>query len=381
MTPHETPWPNPIRFTEVEFAILRHIRRNPGRSRTEIAIALDISKAMMTKAMDRFGEVGLVREDRSERNEGRGQPPVRVTLNPSAYCSIGLSLHIGELAIATMDLAGTVTNAECRRLNGDPSALVENQMSTIQRAIEESRSPVIGIGMAIPARVDESGELFEVTPSQRMLPLLEFARAIQTRFELPVYWDNSPYCVANYEAHRPEVDTRCLFYVGFDFGVGAGLVWKDELFRGARNQAANFGALVPESGPRPYLPDLARHLGRPMEGLSLETIDELAQSRDPALFTWIDDRAARLSMPLSAVVQLINPDQIVLGGFLPKSVLDRMIDRIDVGMLDFATRRPMTRPTIRSTDLVGVGGYAKAACLLPVSARLLGQRTIAVGPA
>lgn len=376
MQPDDTPWPQPIRFTEVEFAILRHIRRNPGRSRTEIAAALDISKAMMTKAMDRFNELNLVLEDRRERNAGRGQPPVRVTLNADAYCSVGVSLHLGEIAIVTMDLGGTVRDVRCRPLAGDPVALLEQHLDDIGAALAASTSPVLGVGMAIPARVDESGSIFEVTPSQRSLPLGRLAEAIRARFAVPVYWDNSPYCVANYEAHRPEVDTRCLFYVGFDFGVGAGLVSKDEVFRGANNQAANFGALVPESGPRPYLPDLARHLGCTVDVLTLDALDQMAQSGDAALFGWIDERAGRLSLPLSTVVQLFNPDQIVLGGFLPNSVLDRMIERIDLGALDLVNRRPMAHPAVRSTSLVGIRGYAEAATLLPISARLLGQRTI-----
>lgn len=373
----ELPWSQPVSFTDVEFAILRHIRRNPGWSRTEIAAALEISKAMLTKAMGKFDEVGLVREDRTDRVSGRGQPPVHVTLRHEAYCSIGVSLSLHQFAVVTADLGGGVIASKVRALKGNPEKLLDQHIEDVGAAVAAAPFPVLGIGIALPARVDETGDLFEVTPSQRALPLHAFAAGLKERFSLPVYWDNSPYCVASYEAHRPNGGARCLFYAGFEYGVGAGLVWKGELFRGAHNQALNFGAMVPEPGPRPSLMDLAEHLGRPVEDLTLEVLDDLVARGDQQLLAWIDDRSARLSLPLSTVVQLYNPDQLVLGGLLPTSLIDLMIARIDLTLLEVPGRRPMSMPTFRSTTLVGAHGPAEAASLLPVSARLLGEKTIA----
>jgi predicted NBD/HSP70 family sugar kinase len=52
---------------------------------------------------------------------------------------------------------------------------------------------VIGIGMALHARVNDAGELFEITPSQSALPLAGFAASLRDRFSLPVFWDNGAY--------------------------------------------------------------------------------------------------------------------------------------------------------------------------------------------
>ncbi len=53
-------------------------------------------------------------------------------------------------------------------------------------------------------------------------------------------------------------------------------------------------------------------------------------SEDDRLLRWIDERANGLSYALSADVQLINPDRLILGGDLPSSALHQFKERIDL---------------------------------------------------
>ncbi|MBX5083084.1 hypothetical protein HJB56_09950 [Rhizobium lentis] len=66
---------------------------------------------------------------------------------------------------------------------------------------------------------------------------------------------------------------------------GGGLVTKDAVIRGAFNQASNIGALIPETGPRPNLSDLARHLGCRLDELSEDFLSALFQGAMPASST------------------------------------------------------------------------------------------------
>ncbi len=366
------PWPRPVSLTDIEYAVLRHIRLHPGKSRTEIAAALGLSKSMLTKAVANFDRFKLVREERATLDDGeRGQPPLRLSLNDNAFHSIGIYIRQGLYAVTRSDLSGNIQERVSRQVD----ALIEPILDDIARLIETSPSPILGVGHAVPALVGEDGTLFEVTPTQAALPLSELAERISARFRLPVYWDNGAYCAAAFEAHRPHTDHRCLFYISLDFGIGGGVVTKGTVFRGAYNQASNIGALIPETGPRPNLSDLARHLGCSLERLSEDFLSALFQEGDSRLLAWIDDRGKKLSRPLATVVQLFNPDAIVVGGFFPRKVLERLCERIDLGALDVAGRRPLTRPTLAVTRLLGPAGLAEAASLLPIAAELLGQHS------
>lgn len=365
-------WPRPVSLTDIEYAVLRHIRLHPGKSRTEIATALGLSKSMLTKAVANFDRFKLIREERAVLDDGeRGQPPLMLSLNDDAFHSIGLYIRQGLYAVTRSDLSGNIQ----ARVSRQADAPIEPILDDIARLIETSPSPILGVGHAVPALVGEDGTLFEVTPTQAALPLSELAERIGARFRLPVYWDNGTYCAAAFEAHRPRTDHRCLFYISLDFGVGGGLVTKGAVFRGAFNQASNIGALIPETGPRPNLSDLARHLGCPLEQLSEDFLSALFREGDARFIDWIDDRGERLSKPLATVVQLFNPDAIVVGGFFPREVLERLCTRIDLGALDVAGRRPLTRPTLAVARLPGPAGLAEAASLLPIAAELLGQHS------
>ena len=372
------PWPQPITLTGAETEILRYVRQNPGKSRTEIASALQMSKAMLTKATGKFDAIGLVveRQDAAGEERERGPRPSRITLAKDAFHTVGVYLDTSRSAVVRSDITGNVKKTQTNSADAWCEDLIRVILADIGAAIAGSPAPLLGIGIAVPGIVAEDGDLFDVAPSQRSLPLRQIAVDIFETFKLPVYWDSGAHCVAYYEAHRPLASSECLFHLTMDYGVGGGLVWKGQLFRGASNQAANFGALVPETGPRPSLVDLARHLDVPLEDLTLGRIEELWIDGHVGLRDWTTERGKGLSLPLSAVVQLFNPDTILIGGFFPRPILEALMHQIDLGALDIPSRRPVAKPAMRLTELVGATGRAQAASLLPIAARLLGQKAV-----
>ncbi|SHN08865.1 Sugar kinase of the NBD/HSP70 family, may contain an N-terminal HTH domain [Roseibium suaedae] len=366
-------------LTEVEHQVLRYIRQNPGKSRTQLASDLNLSKAMLTKAVANFDKAGLIQEERSQQENGeRGKPPVFLSVRSSAFHSIGIYAHRHLCAVVRTDLSGKVHYSSLREMPQEGA--VETIIFEVARAMENSPSPIIGIGHAVPAIVGEGGELFEVTPTQVGLPLVDIAKGLRSRFKLPVYWENDAFCSAAYMANGAYAAKRCVFYTTFGFGVGGGAVVKGEVFRGAFNQAANIGALIPETGPRPSLTDLARHLGCELETLSLEHLSALYAERDGKLLDWIADRGPRLSEPFSAAIQFFNPDAIVVGGFLPREILSALCAEVTLTGYDISGRRPLTKPVLEVAGLVGPLATAEAASFLPVAQNLLGQKALIAAP-
>lgn len=361
-------------LTEVEQAVLRFIRQNPGRSRSEIAAEMSLSKSMLTKAVAKFEQFSLIHERRVEPASGdRGQPPVLLSLNADAFRSIGLYFRDFHYVIVRSDLNGNIETVIQRSVTSNGLAIIAPILADMAELIATSPALVLGIGQAVPGIVTEDGSLFEITPSQAELPLNELASAICAAFSLPLYWDNGAYCVAAFEASRPEHNRKCVFYLTLDYGVGGGLAHKGVVFRGAYNQASNIGALVPQTGPRPGLSDLAAHMRLPLDQLDMEQIRRLHENANADFMAWLDDRGSGLSVPLATVVQLFNPDTIIIGGFFPREVLEHLRSRVNLDVLDTPGRRPLNKPPISLTEITGPEGLAAAAALLPVSALLLGQ--------
>lgn len=152
------------------------------------------------------------------------------------------------------------------------------------------------------------------------------------------------------------------------------MTFNGSVFRGAYNQAANIGGLIPETGPRPSLTDLAKYLDCELEDLSQERLSELFDAKDTELSAWIKDRGTRMSEPLSASVQFFNPDAILIGGFFPRAILEAICTNIRLDVYDVAGRRPLTRPTVEVSRTLGPQGTAEAASFLPTAALILGQK-------
>ena len=85
------------------------------------------------------------------------------------------------------------------------------------------------------------------------------------------------------------------------------------------------------------------------------------------LMDWIESRGATLSEPLSAVVQLLNPQTIVLGGNFPNPVLSALRQHIDLSVYDVPTRMPLSKPDIVISDVLGEASRATASAILPLA--------------
>lgn len=360
-------------LTEVEFQVLRHIRKNPGLSRTEIASTLNLSKSMLTKAVSKFDELKLIVEEQVVLENGeRGKPPILLSPRADAFHSIGVYVNRQICAVVRADLTGQSVFRSLVTFSHQPG--IDDVLQEVAKAVHANAVPIIGIGHAVPAIIADNGRLFEVTPTQAALPFADIAASLRSQFNLPVYWENDAFCSATYEANFLKQNGSCVFYTAFGFGVGGGLVFNGSIFRGAYNQAANIGGLIPETGPRPSVTDLANYLGCELGDLSEAHLLNLFEAG--RLNEWIDDRGARLSQPLSVAVQFFNPDTIIVGGFFPRRALQALVDRVVLDVYDVPSRRPLTKPVISVAERLGPLGTAEAASLLPVSARLLGQRAL-----
>ncbi|MDP2779072.1 hypothetical protein [Devosia sp.] len=163
---------------------------------------------------------------------------------------------------------------------------------------------------------------------------------------------------------------QVLFHLACTDGVGGQIFDRSRIVRGGFNQAGNIGGMVPEPGPRPSVTDLAHTLGCAPAELDLARLESLFADRDAILLDWIVSRAEVISWPLSAVVQLINPQKIILGGNLPKSILGALCDKIDLDKYDVPGRMPLNKPDVLISDVIGEARRAVAASTLPLASFL-----------
>lgn len=358
-------------LTPTERAIIALLRRRPGISRARIAAELGLSPALLTKSMTGFLQADLVQEERDSQHRGRGQPALRLTIRPGAVHAIGVSLATSGISVAALDLAGEVTRTRRLAISAERTeAALEKTFVAIADLLHDA-DECAGIGLWMPALQDRKGAVVEVTPSQRGIDHDRFRCALAERFATRVWLESkSP---ALHEAMQGEGNDGVVYMVFLDYGVGGSLIDRMRLFRGGFGEASNIGAMLPEKGVRPSLPDLAHHLGIPTAALSTERVQDLATSRPPELQSWLESRGAALSLPLSTVVHLINPTEIVLGGLFPAEILAGLARHVRLDLLDHPGRRPLTKPDLRVASVSGPDAMAVAAASVPFVYRLVAE--------
>ncbi|MEL6169966.1 MAG: ROK family transcriptional regulator [Pseudomonadota bacterium] len=346
-----------MRDTERE--ILEAIRRRPGQSRAELAQRLDYSRALLTQSVSSFLEEGWITEKREHVPSRRGQPSLRLKVRERAIAGLGLSLSTGGIRGAVVDLGGKILQTAENGINAQDLQVGSAAAVSIIRDLLSHADCFAGITIWAPAMISESGEIEEVTPTQSGVDFSGYKKILEDEFGLPVLLESK--CPSIDEAMFGSDPEDLVFMLFLDYGIGGSLIDGLRVFRGGFGQAVNIGALVPDTGLRPSLPDLAKYFDLPGSEPGTEFLETLLSNRDQRLLDWIQSRGEVLSDPMSIVVQFFNPTDVVLSGMYPREILEGLADQIDFSRYDVPGRLPIKKPRLRIARNVGPGSLAATA--------------------
>ena len=323
--------------------IFEYVRANGRAARADITRALDISAGSATTLTADLIASGFLREVAgTAREPGRGRPPVALEVVPEAAYVIGIKLSYTSHSAVLTDFSGTVIadvalpTSDARRsvpeLLDEIGVLMDRLLDDNHRTLKDIKA--VGIGMP--------GILDHATGTIAWSSLLQkndenLALAFTDRFNVPIYLDNDANMLTLAElwfgAGREIADFAV---VTIEHGVGMGLVLNNRLYRGAHGMGLELGhtkvqldGALCRCGQRgcleAYLADyaLTREAATALDQSfdttksqqeMLEVLFQQAKAGHKSAQT-IFRRAGRyLSVGLSNVVQLFDPELIILSG-------------------------------------------------------------------
>ncbi len=265
--------------------------------------------------------------------------------------AIGLDIGGTKIAAGLLDRQGNfVARAFSQAHAGCPPpqvihAAVQTAESLLASA-QVARDQIAGVGVGCAGHIDSRRGLVLTNsnlPDWNFNPLQE---TLQKRLGLPVVLDNDANCAAwgefRYGAGR---GARHMCYLTFSTGCGMGIVIDGKLYRGATGTAGEIGhTVVNPDGPlcscgkrgclMSYacgmaLDQMARNsltcgedtllrqiCGDCPEHVQAEKIAEAARQGDAFALRLLNTAGRYFGIGLSTVVQVLNPDTIVIGGGL-----------------------------------------------------------------
>jgi glucokinase-like ROK family protein len=333
-------------------AILLSLLHEAQLSRVQLARKTHLSTTTITNLIAELLEQGIVtEEDTPSPIEPRpvGRPRTGLRLVPDARYAIGVHIGIGLYRIAIVNLYAEMLHSKIETFDLDtpPEIILEQLSDQMVDLIHSSNIDplrIIGIGVGASGLVNYQSGVNILAPNLgwREVPIQSF---LQSRIKLPVTVDNNVRAMALGEAYfgiGRGVDS--LVFVYGRTGVGAGLVVNGQVFRGSSTGAGEIGhtIVIPENGApcrcghygcletliaEPVIlrqaeaiarqePGglLARYLDQPGKSWPIDRVFEAARHGDIATSQMIEQVSYYLGMALSNLVNILNPELILLGG-------------------------------------------------------------------
>lgn len=318
--------------------VLRHVAERGPRSRAAIAQETGLNKTTVSSLVGELIAFGLVRETEVELRGTVGRPALPVELSGHRIVGLGLEVGVDFLAVRAADLAG----GERHRVlisgdnRGRPVDEVLDQLAQLAddalAAVADQDLLTAGAVVALPGLVDSDGRLL-IAPnlgwSGVAVPELLRERLGGPRF--PIQADNEANLGALAElwegAGREFQD---FLYISGELGIGAGLIIRGELFRGAHGFGGELGhtTVDPEGeqcacGNRGCL-ETRVALGALLRAAGLEPaapVGELAaraEGGDARVLEALAEAGHWLGLGVASAANLVNPGGVVVGGYFAR---------------------------------------------------------------
>ncbi len=227
--------------------VLNYVRELGPISRAEIARETALQRSTISLIVDELLTDGLIEEVSGESTGGR--PPNLLSLRAAHAVAIGVDLGTVKTVMASSDLAGRVLEQQEFATDEDVHKTLEKIVSEAKRLISNGNGTIEGIGISLPGVVDpESGNSYVPHFSWRNAPIAE---TLTEATLLPVTIDNDANAAALAELWfgRPEIrEVRDFILVLVEEGVGTGIVFDGQVYRGEGGTAGEFGHMTIGSG-------------------------------------------------------------------------------------------------------------------------------------
>ncbi|MQA27543.1 MAG: ROK family protein [Micromonosporaceae bacterium] len=373
--------------------ILSMLFRDGPLSRHELAHATALSQASVSNLAGDLIAEGLIEEAGSVESDG-GRPRTLLRIAPGHRSVIGVDVGETRVRVELFDLSMTALAKADHPLDSstaDPETVVRHVLSGIESVVEQAGvDPGRVLGVGVPGAVEqpEDAVLDAQSHGWESVPLGAMLRA---GCDLPIVVDNGAKALGQAEmwfgAGR---GARHAVIALVGSGVGAAVVADGANDRGAHGSAGEWGHTTISHGGRECrcgargcleayvgaeaILDRFRQAnrGRPAPGADEESaLAWLLAADSKTAQRVLAETAGCLGAGVGSLVNLFNPERVVLSGWAGLALGGRFLPEIRAAARKHALRRPYAQTSIELGQL-GQDAVAMGAATLPL-ARLLNQ--------
>ena len=323
--------PNTIRDINRQI-VLNYVRERGPISRAEIAQETALQRSTVSLIVDELKGGGLIEEVSGESRGGR--PPILLSLRTADPVAIGVDLGTITTVVATSDLAGRVLEQEEFATDHDARKTMSRVVDCARELVGRSGGTVEGVGVSLPGLVDQETGTATYIPHFKWRDW-QVARELRDAVGLAVFVDNDANAAALAELWfgRPEIrEVRDFIIVLVEEGLGTGIVFDGQVYRGRSGAAGEFGHMTIGQGApvacaagsrgcweafSSQRAALARYEQARQGGacrIDFKQLIDLALDADAAALSALKETAHYLGVGIANLTQGLAPEAVIVGG-------------------------------------------------------------------
>jgi predicted NBD/HSP70 family sugar kinase len=357
--------------------ILELLRKRGPISRPEISKEIGINVVTISNYVDDFIKHNLVYEKELDISEG-GRRPVLLDLNAQGGYIVGAGLNLMNMVGLLVDLKGNIiTKTQIARPNKtsvkDITECLLEIIREIFRRSKQYTSNIKGIGVGIAGLVNKRDG--SIHWPQKMDHYYTYASVdlplkglIEREFNLPTLIENDA-TSACFGEYLLGMDTGVKNMVYMFSGVGCGLLINGNIYRGNQGYAGETSIynykeqdlFNCEAGKSCFMKRWEMDLGiiddikgdfsrdkeagqkffkltsANIDNIDMKSIFIAARNGDPVVLAALDRAAKRLGIKIAGLVNLLNPEMVIIGGGLEEAG-DMFLNKVTSTVKEWAFR-------------------------------------------
>jgi predicted NBD/HSP70 family sugar kinase len=371
---------------------------NGPLTRQEVGSLAGLSAATVSNLVAALEADSVIAEAGLEDSNG-GRPRGLLQVNPQFGYVIGADVGETDVLVELFDFAlglraGHSSSTDMSVL--DPQDVAAHLTEGIAAVIAEAgvaQDAILGIGVAVPGLVEHTERAvvhgqsvgWDAVPLEALL----IEALARTGVSLPILVDNGAKALGQAEkwfGAARATDNAVIVLLGV--GVGTCIISNGLLYRGATSSAGEWGHTTVMVGGRTCRCGAAGCLEAYVGALAIaDRFSELkhrtaaaspaeVEARIAAIIDLrgtdeqaaqvLEETAVYLGAGIADLVNLFNPERVVVGGWLGQTLSDHLLPRIREAAQRQALRLPFNRVEIIKADL-GQDAVALGAATLPIA--------------
>ena len=320
----------------------------------------------------------------------KGRNPSVLDIHTEQSCVIGIDINIAGITIVQVDLKCEVLYSTYAKIGATGREAVLGQIAALLDSIgaksQAEGRKVLGIGVAMQGSVSREG-ISIYTPYFQDWNNVDLVQLLTNRYQCPVFLEHSPNCMALYETWLGSArEVKNLLFIRLGTNVGMSIFIDGKIVRGCDGFAGelghttvkpdgelctcgNYGCLETvvskqsmvkhaiagvERGEKTMLSEL--NAPKYPQDIDMDLIYRASCMGDGFCLSLFEEMAEYLGMAVSNVINLLNPELVVIGGEMvhyESLYMDRLREVVGRRAWKNARKTILTSPSATNTASIG----------------------------